>query len=59
MQLQVFCTGQEFMFEFQGTMYFFRATQLIGLDKLNGEVSLESWTVLHTIHILCDALHEL
>ena len=26
------------MFEFQGTMYFFKATNLIGLDKLGGEV---------------------
>lgn len=28
------------MFEFQGTMYFFKTTNLMGLDKLGGEVSI-------------------
>lgn len=38
--VQVLRIEQEFMFEFQGTIYFFKAVNLIGLDKLGGEVRL-------------------
>ena len=37
--MQILRVDQDFMFEFQGTMYFFKATNLIGVDKLGAEVS--------------------